>query len=444
MRRLLGTLTGKAVAAAVRLRGRSAGQAMPGRVVERLVPGYLAAVLGQLPRGVVMITGTNGKTTTTKMVVEVLRANGLRVLTNATGSNMTRGIISSVSQQATFTGRLPFDIAVFELDEAYAPQVAAAAPPTWVLGLNASRDQLDRFGEVDTVARLITSAMRAASTGVVVNGDDPRLLAGVVGAGLRVERFAVAPELLAYFPGDDELVRTGTGGTARTVPATVTGEIEDDGVAAPAPPAVELLGFEGDRARYRVGGQAVDARLQVTGQHNFQNGAAALALVHALLPDVPVGTLVDQLAQVQPAFGRGQVYALPGGGRVQLNLVKNPASFRQGLASYVRPGTTVVVAVNDLVADGRDLSWLWDVDFSPLAGREVAMTTGIRAVDMALRLRYDDVTVGRIEPDLAAAVQAIGREPGETVVFSTYTAMLRLHGMLSELAVDAKGAVSAR
>lgn len=425
MRRLLGTLTGKAVAAAVRLRGRSAGQAMPGRVVERLVPGYLAAVLGRLPRGVVMITGTNGKTTTTKMVVEVLRANGLRVLTNATGSNMTRGIISSVSQQATLTGRLPFDVAVFELDEAYAPQVAAQARPAWVLGLNASRDQLDRFGEVDTVARLITSAMRTASAGVVVNRDDPRLLAGVAGTGQRVERFGVAPALLAAFPRDDELVRTGTGGAAAPAAAATDDE----------PAAVELLDFEGDRARYRVGGAEIDAQLQVTGQHNFQNGAAALALVHALLPDVPVRTLVDQLAAVQPAFGRGQVYALPGGGRVQLNLVKNPASFRQGLASYVRPDTGVVVAVNDLVADGRDLSWLWDVDFSPLAGREVALTTGVRAVDMALRLRYDDVAVGRIEPDLKAALAAIAQAPGETVVFATYTAMLRLHALLSAEAV---------
>lgn len=441
MRRLLGTLTGKAVAAAVRLRGRSAGQAMPGRVVERLVPGYLAAVLVQLPRGVVMVTGTNGKTTTTKMVVEVLRANGLRVLTNATGSNMTRGIISSVSQQARLTGRLPFDIAVFELDEAYAPQVAAAAPPAWVLALNASRDQLDRFGEVDTVARLITSAMRAAGTGVVVNGDDPRLSSGAPTSGVRVERFGVAPDLLRYFPRDDELVRTGTGAATHMAPATVTGELEEPAPVPPAP-GVELLAFDGDRARYRVGDQELDARLQVTGQHNFQNGAAALALVHALLPDVPVRTLVDQLADVRPAFGRGQVYTLPGGAHVQLNLVKNPASFRQGLASYVREGTTVVVAVNDLVADGRDLSWLWDVDFSPLAGREVAMTTGIRAVDMALRLRYDDVPVGRIEPDLEAAVAAIAGTPGETVVFSTYTAMLRLHTMLSAQAV--KGTVSAR
>jgi UDP-N-acetylmuramyl tripeptide synthase len=119
MRKTVGTLLGKSVAGAVKLRGRSGGQALPGLVVETLVPGYLGVMLRQLKDGVVIITGTNGKTTTTKMVVELLRGNGKRVLTNPTGSNLTRGIISSVSQQARHAGRFPFDIAVYELDEAY-------------------------------------------------------------------------------------------------------------------------------------------------------------------------------------------------------------------------------------------------------------------------------------------------------------------------------------
>src|ERR1700761_7651627 len=147
---------------------------MPGLVVETLVPGYLGTMLKQLPDGVIIITGTNGKTTTTKMVVEVLRANGKRVLTNPTGSNLTRGIISSVSQQAKRTGKLPFDIAVFELDEAYARQFTDVVRPRYVLGLNASRDQLDRFGEVDTVAKLISETMLSAAHGIITNADDKR------------------------------------------------------------------------------------------------------------------------------------------------------------------------------------------------------------------------------------------------------------------------------
>ena len=209
MRKTVGTLLGKSVAGTVRLRGRSGGQAMPGLVVETLVPGYLGVMLRQLPDGVVIITGTNGKTTTTKMVVELLRANGKRVLTNPTGSNLTRGIISSVSQQAKHSGKLPFDIAVFELDEAYARQFTDVIKPRYVLGLNASRDQLDRFGEVDKVAELIIDTMISATQGIVVNADDKRLSSAVSESDVPVVYFGVSSKLLKYFPRDDELVAVG-------------------------------------------------------------------------------------------------------------------------------------------------------------------------------------------------------------------------------------------
>jgi len=418
MRRTVGTLLGKSVAGAVRLRGKSGGQALPGLVVETLVPGYLGVMLRQLPQGVVIITGTNGKTTTTKMVVELLLAHGMRVLTNPTGSNLTRGIISSVSQQAKRGGRLPFDIAVFELDEAYARQFTDVVKPRFVLGLNASRDQLDRFGEVDVVARLVSETMLAATDGIIVNADDKRLSAAVSSADVPIAYFGVAPQLLTYFPRDDELV-------------AVDGP-EPTLEAADVPLGVELLAFEDDQATYRMAGQELKARLQVTGQHNFQNAAGALALVRAVLPDVDPTELLEALAAVQPAFGRGQEYTLLNGSKLQLNLVKNPASFRQGLASYVQKGTSLMIAINDRVADSRDMSWLWDIDFTSLAGRTVMLTTGSRAVDMALRLQYDDIPVGSVEPDIEKALTAFARLPGDKVIFASYTAMLRLHALLEK------------
>lgn len=389
---------------------------MPGLVVESLVPGYLGAMLRHLPDGIVIITGTNGKTTTTKMVVELLQTNGKRVLTNATGSNLTRGIISSVSQQATKTGHLPFDIAVFELDEAYARQFTDIVRPRYVLALNASRDQLDRFGEVDTVAKLIAQTMLSATDGIIVNADDKRLSEAATTATVPVKYFGVAPNLLKFFPRDDELV-------------SVSG-IMPTLVAADVPLAVELLAFKGATATYRIGKQRFETTLQVTGQHNFQNAAGALALMRAVLPDAEPAKLLQQLSTVQPAFGRGQAFTLKNGSTLQLNLVKNPASFRQGLASYVQPGTATMIAINDNVADSRDMSWLWDVDFSSLRGTKIALTTGSRAVDMALRLRYDDVPVGTIEPDLDKALTSFCTSPGDKVIFASYTAMLRLHGVL--------------
>jgi UDP-N-acetylmuramyl tripeptide synthase len=418
MRRIVGTLLGKSVAKAVQLRGKTSGQSMPGLVVEKFVPGYLGVMLRTLPDGVVVVTGTNGKTTTTKMITELLQANGKRVLTNATGSNLTRGIISTVSRQAGKTGKLPFDIAVLELDEAYARRFTDVMRPQYVLGLNASRDQLDRFGEVDAVARLIADTMLAATKGIIVNADDKRLARAVAGAAVPVTYFGVSPQLLKFFPRDDELVSV-------TAPIAAQSRHER---------AVELLSFKETAARYRIGADQTAAVLRVTGQHNFQNAAGALAVVHLLLPDVSAETLAEQLAHVTPAFGRGQAFTLRNGTQLQLNLVKNPASFRQGLASYLQPGTTYMIAINDQVADSRDMSWLWDVDFSSLQGTKVAATTGTRAADMALRLQYDDITVGAVEPDIDTALKKFCSTPGDKVVFASYTAMLRLHRQLEQKA----------
>jgi lipid II isoglutaminyl synthase (glutamine-hydrolysing) len=390
---------------------------MPGLVVEKLVPGYLGVMLHKLPDGIVVVTGTNGKTTTTKMIVELLEANGKRVLTNATGSNLTRGIISTVSRQATVTGHLPFDIAVLELDEAYAWRFTDVIKPDWVVGLNASRDQLDRFGEVDAVAQLISNTMLSAAKGIVVNADDKRLCAAVADAGVPLVYFGVTPALLKYFPRDDELVAVAS---KRTQPNT--GQVEN---------SVTLRSFKKDTAVYEVDGQTINVALQVTGQHNFQNAAGALALAHALLPKVSTALLAEQLAKVQPAFGRGQTFRLKNDSELQLNLVKNPASFRQGLASYVRPGAKVMIAINDQIADSRDMSWLWDIEFGPVQANGVEITTGSRAADMALRLQYDDITVETIEPGLEKALKYFASIPGDKVIFATYTAMLRLHHLLT-------------
>ena len=185
---------------------------------------------------------------------------------------------------------------------------------------------------------------------------------------------------------------------------------------------------------YKVGGKKLETELQVTGQHNLQNAAAALALAQIVLPDVEPGKLIKQLATVGPAFGRGQRFKLKNGSELQLNLVKNPASFRQGLASYVKANTAIMIAINDRVADSRDMSWLWDVDFSSLKDHFVACVTGTRASDIALRLAYDDITVKEIEADSEKALRNFCAAPGDKVAFATYTAMLRLHTLLERKA----------
>jgi UDP-N-acetylmuramyl tripeptide synthase len=423
MQQILGTFIAKSLQTLLSF-GRSGGQALPGLVVERLFPRYLARMAAQLPEGVVLITGTNGKTTTTKMVVELLRAAQKRVITNPTGSNLTRGLAASFASHASWSGKLAADVAIFEVDEAFAVQFIKLVRPTWVLALNVSRDQLDRFGEVDAVAGLLGKVMHAARVGVVTNANDPRLSTLAAKLDVPVRYFGVDTSLQKYFPTDNELVSVRNDTPAKSP------------VEHHLSPAVELTHFSDKSATYRIDGHEFVTELQVTGQHNFQNAAAALVLAQALVPDRSPQQLADDLRHVTIAFGRGEVYTLPTGD-VQLVLVKNPPSFRQALASYPVNGRKVMIAINDNYADSRDVSWLWDVDFESLQGETIDITTGSRAADMALRLHYDEVSVSAVVPDINTALSNMTSQTGDKLILATYTAMLGLHDTLTRLQKDA-------
>jgi lipid II isoglutaminyl synthase (glutamine-hydrolysing) len=414
---LLAVWLGKLTLLALRLIGRR-GNALPGLVVEKVFPRYLARAMARLPEGVVVVTGTNGKTTTTKMVATVL-GERLQVLTNDTGSNFVRGAITATVEHASWSGRLPYDVAVFELDEAWAVRFVERVKPRRALLLNVMRDQLDRFGEIDTTARLLGKVAAATTGHVVLNRDDERIAALAGQTAASVSYYGVAPQLRELFPNDEELY----GGPVHVsdVPAVV----ELQTLPGPARPAATL----------RIDGVDADVVLRAEGPHNAQNacGAAALALSFGFDRE----TVQAGLANVSPAFGRGQSFTVDGR-QVTLQLVKNPAGFRQTLRTLdAGAPEAVVIAINDDYADGRDVSWLWDVDFAalvPLPSRR--STAGTRAADMAVRLRYDGVDVDEIEPDLEKAVRAaVEAAPAgaRVVVFSTYTAMWELHGVLQRI-----------
>jgi UDP-N-acetylmuramyl tripeptide synthase len=418
---LLAVWLGKLTLLALRLIGRR-GNALPGLVVEKLFPRFLARAMARLPEGVIVVTGTNGKTTTTKMVATVL-GERLRVLTNDTGSNFVRGAITATVEHASWSGRLPYDVAVFELDEAWAVRFVEKVPPRRALLLNVMRDQLDRFGEIDTTAKLLGKVATATSGHVVLNRDDERVAALGSTTNVQVSYYGVAPELRELFPNDEELY----GGPVHvsSLPASVVLR----GLPSPARPATSM----------RIGDADVDVILRAEGPHNAQNacGAAAIALTFGF----DVDTVVSGLGKVSPAFGRGQQFAVDGR-RVTLQLVKNPAGFRQTLRTLdAGAPDALVIAINDEYADGRDVSWLWDVDFRVLRDLPSRRSTsGTRAADMAVRLRYDDVDVGEIEPDLEKAVRtavATVAPDERVVVFSTYTAMWALHAVLQRIGTAA-------
>ncbi len=412
---LLAVWLGKLTLAALRALGRR-GNALPGLVVEKLVPRYLGRAMARLPEGVIVVTGTNGKTTTTKMVATILGQH-YRVLTNDTGSNFVRGAITATVEHSSWSGELPYDVAVFELDEAWAVRFVKAVPPRRALLLNVMRDQLDRFGEIDTTAALLGKVAAATTGHLVLNRDDERVAALASRTRADVTFYGVGPPLREMFPTDEELY----GGPVRIAEQATTAEL------------VRLPSRDEPRLAMRIGESTHDIALRAEGPHNAQNatGAAALALSFGL----DAASVASGLSAVSPAFGRGQRFRIDGC-RVVLQLVKNPAGFRQTLRTLDEgaPDDAIVVVINDDYADGRDVSWLWDVDFTALAGRPGRIaTSGTRAADMALRLHYDEVVTEDVEPDAEKAVRAaVGACPPDrqVIIFSTYTAMWALHAVL--------------
>jgi UDP-N-acetylmuramyl tripeptide synthase len=415
---LLATWLGKTVILALRIVGRR-GNALPGLVVEKLFPGFLPRAMARLSEGVVVVTGTNGKTTTTKMIAAVL-SQQRRVLTNDTGSNFVRGVITATIAASGWNGALPYDVGVFELDEAWAVRFVRLVRPRRSVLLNVMRDQLDRFGEIDATAQLLAAVATATSEHVVLNRDDERVARLAELTTAHPTWYGVSAELRPSFPNDEELY----GGPIAI--STQAADVELVALSTEGSPAVRLC----------IAGEERAVGLRAQGPHNAQNAAATAAL--ALTFGLNADAIVTGLEAVEPAFGRGQSYEVKGR-RVVLNLVKNPAGFRQSLRvlDTMPDPFGIVVAINDDYADGRDVSWLWDVQFEGLADRTTRLvTSGTRAADMAVRLQYDGSGVNRIESDLDKAVTALIAEAreGETVViFSTYTAMWALHALLERI-----------
>ncbi len=405
---------GRAAGRLSQLLGRG-GSALPGLIAEKIDSRTIEKLAAGLRRGAVVVTGTNGKTTTTKMLVGILEAEGLSVVTNPSGSNLARGIATHLMRAASWRGRIEADIAVLEADEAAVRTLSARLSPHLVVVTNLARDQLDRFGELATTAEHVAAALRHADV-AVLNADDP-LVAEMADAGAEPRFYGAAEQVRRLMPADSNLY----------------GAQEETGPRPELRVRLERAEVEGygEHVELALGKDRLEFHLQVPGAYNGYNAAAALlaGLEFGVDPDRAVAAL----QAIRPAFGRGQVIEYRAR-RVRLLLVKNPAGFNQviRLLGEVDP-CPVLIAINDLDADGRDVSWLWDARLEDLArsGHRFG-TSGIRAYDMGLRLKYAGIESWS-EPDLAAALERLvdSADEGETVVLvPTYTAMLPLHSML--------------
>lgn len=416
MSKPLVTILGKTVRHVAKLRG--GGSALPGLVVEKIDPNFIKDTLASLPLGVVVISGTNGKTTTTKMVVELLEGQGLKVFTNKTGSNFTRGVAAALLGEVDIKGRLHADVAVLELDEAHAVNFVNKIPPNYSLILNVMRDQLDRFGEIDHTANLLRKIACATTGKVVLNREDARI--ANISKSLddkKVKFFGLDENLLQTFPSDDDLHNNNLK-SHNSIKADVV-----------------LSKFAGESATFTIGNESITTDLKLTGIYNVFNAAAALTLVRAMIGDIlDQKKLIKSLASVTPAFGRGEKLIL-NGQPLELVLVKNPSGFRLGLKSFDPSKYATMIAINDNYADGRDMSWLWDVDFASLKKTGVSDISGVRAYDMALRLQYDEISIKRVEPNLKKSLNDfIKNNLGKPKrIYCTYTAMLAIRRNLNKV-----------
>jgi UDP-N-acetylmuramyl tripeptide synthase len=437
----------RAVGELARRARRGGGTSLPGKLLIRLEPNAIAELAGRLRQGSVVISATNGKTTTATMVASVLTRAGVAVVHNRAGANMAGGVASTLLAAARAGGRIEGDLGLFELDEFWLDRIVPELDPRAVLLCNLFRDQLDRYGELETIADRWAEVAQSLpdSARLVLNADDPlvadlgRGRANVTFYGLQDESVAI-PEM--QHASDSKHCRRC--GAAYAYDAIYLGHLgryrcPACGQRRPTPTvAAERIELDGTRrASFRLCAPGVQAEvaLPLPGLYNVYNALAASALCLEL--GVPAETIVNGFQTVTAAFGRAETLRI-GATEVSILLIKNPAGANEILRTLSLEGSEldVLAILNDRTADGKDVSWIWDADFELLAGKlRHVVCAGTRAAELALRLKYAGVPVERlrVEPRLAAALDgALAQaDHGRLFVLPTYTALLELREQLA-------------
>ena len=460
MRLAAGVAAAKAVGTLARTARRGGGTSLPGKVLTRVEPHAIGQLASRLERGSVVISATNGKTTSAAMVASILERTGARLVHNRAGANMAGGIASALAAASRRGGRaLAGDLGLFEVDEFWLGAVVEELEPRAMLLGNLFRDQLDRYGELETIADRWAAVVMGSRATLVLNADDP-LIADLGRPGTaddhlvppttthRGPRSIRAGECVYFGVDDDSLAlpelqhasdskhcrRCGHAYRYTQIYLAHLGHYRcpQCGQERPQPSvvatAVELHGIRS--AAFTVRGRRVE--LPLPGLYNVYNALGAAALTLSL--GVPLVDVVDGLERVAPAFGRAETLDL--GRPTSILLVKNPAGANEVLRTLALEGGELELlgVLNDRTADGRDVSWVWDADWELLVPHLRRMTcSGTRAAELALRLKYAGLPVERIEvvDELGAALDRALQGEGPLYVVPTYTALLELRDLLT-------------
>ncbi|MHB8157962.1 MAG: MurT ligase domain-containing protein [Desulfocucumaceae bacterium] len=448
-RQLFALFAAKFLFVLIRLLGRGKGTSLPGKIALGIAPNLVRELACRVGKGIIIVTGTNGKTTTNNMLATILEASGYRVLINREGANLVTGIATVFARDMSIFGGRSFDYACLEVDEAAFPVVASWVMPRYVVITNFFRDQLDRYGELDKTISLVRDSLKKM-TGVklVLNADDPLVAQmgrntglpsvfygiaehqGVTRRGSAAREAKFCPfcgqELAYRFYQYSQLGSYGCPGCGFSRP--------DPDVEGVSPQSQGLS--TSCQVRFRQG-KVIPLHIPAYGLYNLYNALAAYST--ALLLEIDPQRAASLLLGYRPATGRMESFDYRGK-PVFLNLVKNPTGFNEGVGALVEMAAEqldVMIAINDNDADGKDISWLWDVDFELLAGRENIqkfVCSGQRAEEMALRLKYAGIPEAKlaIEGDYKGAVdRTLGGSAGRTCILATYTALWPVERILS-------------
>jgi UDP-N-acetylmuramyl tripeptide synthase len=426
--------------AASRLTGRG-GTSLPGTMLLRLDRDAIRRLAASLPRGSVTISATNGKTTTVALFSSILERHGIASVSNHAGANMAGGVASALLDARGKGGEL----GVFEVDEFWLAPIVAALQPRAIVLANLFRDQLDRYGELETIGERWSRVVADVPARLVLGADDP--LIAELGASAESPVFfgiedpsAARPAGLAHAADSKQCRRCGGAYRYSHVYIGHLGvyQCSHCGQRRPQPQvsahAIRLEGVRAARFELHTPTGVGEVRLGLPGLYNVYNALAAAALATVL--EIPLATILDGLAATPPMFGRAERVRV-GERELAILLIKNPAGANEILRTLaLEPGEHDVLGVlNDRDADGRDVSWIWDADFEEFASRVRSVTcSGTRAAEMALRFKYAGVPSARIavEPELARALDVALDASEEPTLYAlpTYTAMLELREVL--------------
>lgn len=408
---LFAILIGRLARVAIRLVRPGGGSALPGVILSRIAPGILAKTLNGFAQGVFIVTGSAGKSTTTKMLVAIARAHGLTVFTNPSTANITQGFYATIIERSNLFGRIKGDVAILEMDEGHAATLTKRLKPRFVTVLNVLEDQLDRFVDPALVREKLRETAAAATEAVVLNADDQNLLLITESISAPIHWIGIDGGLLAE-------QEHGLGYAPTYL----------DALPRPAVGS-EVIGLQDRTAQVRVGAASGVVTLPNRGLHFALDAIAALDSARILLGERFDFALACQtLSDLPPVFARGEVAEVEGQ-KIEFILVQNPMSFQLNLDYLNTQPERIMVAIG---RDVHDPSWLWTVDLEKLSHADVV--TGYNAYEMAMRMAYDEIPMGLVTEDLEEAVRAFLDLPApshghKTVIFSA-DAMRRIRRML--------------